>query len=388
MSSLRDNGIVLGIVAVIWLALWFRKRNSTHELRDRVAPYREPLVPEEFFKTCPPVTNERPCAVWIVRHYLPDYPSGAVRMTHAMNLYMRDVLGWEVYVVCPAPTSSAVNSIPLFGFHQKHEIEYALRKAHWIFTQYQVVETAAVTAQRARKPLVLVAHDDSLDPWIKLAKEVCGAQNVSLVANSNWLDDHYRYLGVRPCVLYPPVWPQDYRTHTTREFITLVNLNENKGARQFYAIARRMPEAKFLAVRGAYGAQVEPPRDLANVTVWPAQDDMRRVYAVTGVLCILSKAESWGRVGIEAACSGIPVVAHPTVGVQEALGDAGLYFDRDETDRWVEVLRQLRESALAYETRSRRVQRRAGELHPGAQLEAFRVWVESTPVFVAQDTNS
>ena len=380
MSSLRDNGIVIGIVAILWLALWFRKRNSTS--KDRVTPYREPLVPEDFYKTCPPVTNERPCVVWIVRHYLPEYRSGAVRMTHAMNLYLRDVLGWEVFVVCPHPTTSAVNGIPLFGFYRKYEIEHALRKAHWIFTQYQVVETAATTAVRARKSLVLVAHDDSLDPWIKLAKEVCGPANVSLVNNSNWLEDHYRYLGVRSCVLYPPVWPKEYRTHTTREFITLVNLNENKGAAQFYELARRMPEANFLAVRGAYGAQVEPPRGLSNVTVWDAQDDMRRVYAVTGVLCILSKAESWGRVGIEAACSGIPVVAHPTLGVQEALGDAGLYVDREEPERWVALLRQLRDSQLSYETRSRRVTKRAEELHPGAQLEAFRVWVESTPAFV------
>src|SRR5690606_19054142 len=100
---------------------------------------------------------------------------------------------------------------------------------------------------------------------------------------------------------------------------------------------------RFLGVTGIYGRQ-QDLAGLANVEVIPhvPHPEMRgRVYARTRVLLVPSSYESWGRVASEAICSGIPVVAHPTPGLRECLGDAGLFVDRRDVDGWVRTLANL-----------------------------------------------
>jgi glycosyltransferase involved in cell wall biosynthesis len=73
------------------------------------------------------------------------------------------------------------------------------------------------------------------------------------------------------------------------------------------------------------------------------------VWARTRILLVPSAYESWGRVASEALCSGIPVIAHPTTGLIENLGDAGIFVDRRDTDGWIAALRRLQDPT-AYET--------------------------------------
>lgn len=383
----RDFIAIAATILVLAAILYARKRAA--DTKGRVAPYREPLVPEDFWRSVPAQNPEgsadRPVVVWIVRHWLPATRSGATTMAYEMSRFLKQVAGWHVIVITPYSPVAAYDDMPILTFDQRPLVELAIKKAHVIMTQYQVIETAAATAQRARKPLVLVAHDDSLNPWITLAKTKCGTQNVGLITNSEWLDTLYRFQGVASVVLYPPVYIKAYQTHTTRTYVTLVNCNENKGALLFYRVAKALPEFQFLAVAGSYGEQVSPPR-LPNLTAWGPQADMRRVYAVTGILLAPSKAESWGRVAIEAAASGIPVIAAPTPGLKEALGPAGIFCDREDTAAWVTEIRRLQNSVADYEQASRAVARRAASLDPTEQLERMRGflldrrWVEAAPL--------
>ena len=50
------------------------------------------------------------------------------------------------------------------------------------------------------------------------------------------------------------------------------------------------------------------------------------VYARTRLLLMPSRSESFGRVGLEAAASGIPTIASPVEGVPEVLGDCALFL--------------------------------------------------------------
>ncbi len=81
----------------------------------------------------------------------------------------------------------------------------------------------------------------------------------------------------------------------------------------------------FLGVRGAYGRQVMPPPRLPNCEVLDSVTgkEMRtHVYGRSRVMLMPSLYESWGRVAVEALASGIPVIAHPTPGLVESLGEA------------------------------------------------------------------
>lgn len=170
-------------------------------------------------------------------------------------------------------------------------------------------------------------------------------------------------------VLRPIVRVADYRTKTTREFVTLINCNENKGGGLLKEIAYRMPEVRFLAVKGDYEKQIVPK--LPNVTVWENQDDVKRVYARTRALLVPSAYETYGRVAIEAASSAIPVIAHPTPGLVEAMGDAAIFVDRLNPGRWVRTIRELLSSPATYRDWSRRAEQRAASFDPEADLDRF-----------------
>lgn len=146
-------------------------------------------------------------------------------------------------------------------------------------------------------------------------------------------------------VLHPPIDGAKYRT-VPGDAITLVNMNAIKGAATFFALAERLPEHRFLGVRG-WGPQQLPDPLPGNVEIVGPVDDMRAVYARTRVLLVPSTYEAYGRVALEAAASGIPTIAHPTPGVEEAMGDAATYVDRDDLDGWVAAIERL-DDPVAY----------------------------------------
>ena len=75
--------------------------------------------------------------------------------------------------------------------------------------------------------------------------------------------------------------------------------------------------------------------------------------------------------------SAIPVIAHPTPGLVESLGPAGIFVDRDDPDGWVRALAEL-DRPRAYATASRAASARAEELQrvSWAQLEELEAWLE------------
>src|SRR5262245_42077892 len=97
-------------------------------------------------------------------------------------------------------------------------------------------------------------------------------------------------LGRAPEVVLPTIGPDAYRApKRERRFVTFVNPTPEKGAAVALAVARAMPETRFLFVSGKWGdrsyVDVNPER-LPNVEVRPHQDDMRGVYAETDVLLV------------------------------------------------------------------------------------------------------
>jgi glycosyltransferase involved in cell wall biosynthesis len=161
-------------------------------------------------------------------------------------------------------------------------------------------------------------------------------------------------------VVHPPIDPAEYST-TPGDRIGLVNLCEAKGGRLFWRLARAMPDHLFLGVRGGYGNQVVESGHRNVEIIAPTPNVRDDVYGRCRIMLMPSSSETFGRVGVEAACSGIPTIAHPTPGLVEALGSAGVFVDRADAAGWVEAIRAF-DGPACWQAASVRARARAGEL--------------------------
>jgi glycosyltransferase involved in cell wall biosynthesis len=215
-----------------------------------------------------------------------------------------------------------------------------------------------------RKPVVHFVHNDRQLAFHQVVPE--GAALV--VFNSQWIAEKVAWPGPS-MVVTPPVVASDYRVSRTGDALTLVGLSEAKGAHTFYSLALAMPDRKFIGVMGAYGEQIL--ESYPNVTIRDNTPDMKAVYRKTRILLMPSSYESWGRVGIEAAASGIPTIAHPTPGLQESLGDAGIFADRDDIGAWQAEIERL-SAPVAYREAKAKSLARCAELDPSEALRALQ----------------
>ncbi|WP_433364020.1 glycosyltransferase family 4 protein [Streptosporangium sp. CA-115845] len=234
-----------------------------------------------------------------------------------------------------------------------------------IVTHLENTPRAAALGESYRIPVAKVVHNTFTATRGQLKRGISLA-----VYNSEWMAEEFADLPVDSVVVRPPVAVADYAT-TPGDCITLINLYEPKGPKTFYALAERFPNLRFLAVHGAYGHQVL--RDLPNVEhVEHLDGDRMRdaVYARTRILLMPSDYESWGRAGVEAMCSGIPVIAHPTPGLRESLGEAGIFCDRRKIDDWEAAINSLLKPR-AYAAASKKAKARAAELDPAEDIERW-----------------
>lgn len=153
-----------------------------------------------------------------------------------------------------------------------------------------------------------------------------------------------RGLGKRVEVFRPPSlakWVSPPSADLPRRFVTLVNLSPDKGGNLFYELAQARPDLHFLGVTGGYGQQVRPKVIPPNVTLMGQSESMGLVYAMSRVLLMPSKTETYGMVGAEACLNAIPVIAHPLDGIFESIGPDAFYAERDDLAQWLECLSKL-----------------------------------------------
>ena len=136
----------------------------------------------------------------------------------------------------------------------------------------------------------------------------------------------------------------------TGDIITLVNANVNKGVHQFIALARALPDRKFLGVIPYYGELWVPPAP-SNIEWIKFDDDVRNILKRTRILLLPSNYESFGRIAVEAMYNRIPVIyskpnpsAPPpgtTEGVEAWIVPAGIACERDRVEQWVSAVISL-----------------------------------------------
>lgn len=321
----------------------YRSRRRVLEVPQLAAdaePVDRPITVVGYVDRYPPHQNAG--AEWYLHHCLRD----SVDRGHRAVVATATKRPYEL---------DGVEVVPARGLRSLAD-EADVMVGHLLWTREVVTE-----ASRLRLPLVYVSHNDH-----QVAHWGLGPDNTTvLVSNAAWVAERDGAWDGPHVTVRPPVLSVDYqldRDPAAAEFVTLVNVYEHKGSSIFYDLARRSPQRRFLGVEGAYGQQVKPKASDRNVA-WQEQTPRIRddVYARTRVLLMPSDYESFGRVGVEAMASGIPVIAHPTPGLRESLGDAGTFCDRDDPDEWMAALGAL-DDPDRYAEASAAARARAAEL--------------------------
>lgn len=288
-----------------------------------------------------------------VKDYLPKTRAGAEITLHEILVELKR-RGYRVTVFCNAPSESEVDGMPIRDIQ---DIQRYARRSDIILTQLDATPHAAALARQFRKPLVHIAHSHASVRLYNLSH-----RNVNLViSNSQWVKNSFSSLrNVSQSVVYPPLNIKNYEVDNSgADAITLINLIELKGGKLFWELARMMPERKFIAVEGGYGTQILD--DLPNVVVMKNQKDIKEIFKKTRLILMPSSYESWGRVGLEAAASGIPTIATATEGLLESLGSSGTFLQARDVPSLVAAIRSLDNKDL-YKQKSEAAKARAIEV--------------------------
>lgn len=274
--------------------------------------------------------------LWNIHLYPPGHNCGSEYYAHNINKYLVNK-GHNVRVVLQQAIMHNVkvpydiDGVTVFGPNGSTDqfLWSDILLTHLDFSHHTIG-----IGETINKPVVNVIHNSHPYQCIQNAR-----RNNYCLYNSRWIQQKLNYQWAS-MVFTPPI---DYRYFDLgkfpreNEYITLINLDENKGGFILRRLAEAMPNKKFLAVKGSYSephyfgqASNFPP----NVKVIPNTPNILEVYAQTRILLMLSRYESWGMTATEAMCNGVPVVCTPTEGLKENCADAGIYIPaREEPDR-------------------------------------------------------
>jgi len=306
--------------------------------------------------------------------YHPQHNCGAESMAHwiAKDLQRK---GHQVKVLLHQANKYKINKIYTYDGvdvfpPSQNVVDNLMRWCNVVFTHLDYTRWTIGAGAMYKKPVFHLIHNTHIYPEIVNASKV-----QHIVYNSKWAKDKLNY-NYPNFIMTPPC---DYRYYDickspeNNEYITLINLNENKGGKVLVELAKAMPEKKFLAVMGSYDPQFIPKQ--SNVTVAPNSPNILEVYKKTRILIMPSKYESWGRTATEAMCNGIPVIASATEGLLENCGKNGIFVkDRDDIQTWIKEIKKL-DNKETYASASKKARERSRELDPRKTLDEFETWL-------------
>lgn len=290
-----------------------------------------------------------------VHGYPPTHNAGAEWMLHHMLKWMQD-RGHQVTVaVGGVQKESEYEGIRIIPEFARVHIRDKYKQADIVISHLDRVGKVINNIRVVDKPALFLMHNTH-----RYSNIINLAHRSVLAFNSEYTKD-VPYYGQDSTIIYPPCPVKYYKTNRGgAKSVTLINHCKQKGSDMFYYLAQELPDVPFMAVKGGYYHQ-EKER-LENVTFKENSPRIQKQYEQTKVLLMPSEYESFGRTAIEAACSGIPTIAAPTPGLQESLGDAGIFVDLSDPEGWKEELQKLLTDKDYYKERSEKARQRAKEL--------------------------
>lgn len=274
------------------------------------------------------------------------FMAGGETTLHDLNVELVND-GWQVEVALSEKKTDGtehdyvIDGVQVRAYRDQHQAINLARRADLLFGHLGQCHRLSLIGRQLKKPVVHLVHND-LDYTKGIARIA-----TYMVYNTDWVLESFRKSAtVRPpgVVVHPPVNPEKYKVRSKRKYITLVNLADgdkgpySKGPDVFYEMAKRFPNEQFLGVRGSYGSQ--DIREMDNVTIVPNIDDIREYYRETKLVISPSNYESYGRISIEAAASGIPSVTSLAPGFREH-GMAARMVDYRDYDGWETAIAEV-----------------------------------------------
>ena len=281
-------------------------------------------------------SNTKPKAhlVWIMHSYVPTVRAGSEITAHALNKHLI-AAGYTVSVFVrdyKVPEYEGVNiyKLPKDIANLPEYAREVLESADAIGCQNFNGYDGLMWAEYFNKPIIFFLHIefekiDILQQKFKVP--------VHVVYNSLTQKEALPTIH-NCCIVKPHIDYNHFRSFKkeTPQFITLLNCNKNKGGNTLIKLATMMPENQFMGVYGAYQKQIKG--NLHNLHYMQTQEDPRIIYGKSVAVVMPSKAESWGRVALEAMAMGIPVIVGDTPGLREATGGKAAVCHQTDIDCW------------------------------------------------------
>lgn len=163
------------------------------------------------------------------------------------------------------------------------------------------------------------------------------------------------------------------KVDSTGDYITALNMDIHKGGDLLIALARLMPEYKFLGVDITYRLN---DKDLpANLILLKGPQPVKDIYAKTKIVLIPSLVdESFGRGAVESFYNGIPIIttATGTGNIPYILGEAGRIIDSNNIKEWSREIRLLQTDNEYYTFRKNEALKQAKIYHSDKVKEQFK----------------
>ncbi len=136
----------------------------------------------------------------------------------------------------------------------------------------------------------------------------------------------------------------------------MINAYPQKGVATFLSIAKAMPHRKFVLIESwplthdLEQALTRSLMTLPNVTLLRRVADIGEILDGSSILLAPSKwEEGLGMVALEAAASGVPVIATNIGGLPESVGRGGILIDpSQDTAHWCTVIDDLLDDDYRY----------------------------------------
>lgn len=366
-----------GLLVLVIVLGDVRTRNSIYIPTDQAALIEYSTWP--MWKDIePPDTRIR--ILWILHDYVPFVNAGSEICTHTVNRHlMKKPYKYDVWVASRGYPQRTFEGVRCFDLQDTKMLFEVAKTTHQFHTNTCLFRKQLQWFSRVTgRPMVEWVHTDNYvravgKPWIH--PQVTGRQWT--VFNSKSLRSTRIDVPDSACtIVFPMV---DYREYgreegKERKYVTLSNVNDNKGGNLLVQLAKALPDVEFLGVKGGYRKQITVS-DVPNLKYIAHTPKIRDVYAQTWVQIMPSKEETWGRTAVEAMSSGIPVIVSPTPGLRECCESAAIYCDRKDLDAWVSAIRHLKRDGEYYKKMSTGALERARALDPLPDVERLETWI-------------